>query len=240
MAITLLLLLCFVISAADGSRIVGGRESAPHSRPYMASLQSRGSHFCGGALVRADFVVTAAHCPTPDRVVLGAHSLRDNEQTKQVFRVVRAFRHPDYNMLLNDIKLLKLDRSAQLTPAVQTIPIGPGTPITGRQCLTAGWGYIDNNRKSPDKLQEIDVFIINQRTCQTRWPFLAQSMICAMPTGAFRGFCNGDSGGPLVCDGGVAGVVSFSGRICGDSTTPDVYTRVSSFRDWITRVLNSN
>lgn len=50
----------------------------------------------------------------------------------------------------------------------------------------------------------------------------------------------GDSGGPMVCDGGVAGVVSFGGRICGDPNVPNVYTRVSSFRDWITSVLNSN
>lgn len=50
----------------------------------------------------------------------------------------------------------------------------------------------------------------------------------------------GDSGGPLVCDGAAAGVVSFSGRRCGDPRTPDVYTRVSSFREWITSVLNNN
>lgn len=50
----------------------------------------------------------------------------------------------------------------------------------------------------------------------------------------------GDSGGPLVCNGTVAGVVSFSGRRCGDRRTPDVYMRVSSFSDWITSVLNNN
>lgn len=50
----------------------------------------------------------------------------------------------------------------------------------------------------------------------------------------------GDSGGPLVCNGNVAGVVSFSGRRCGDRRTPDVYTRVSSFTDWIMSVLNKN
>lgn len=50
----------------------------------------------------------------------------------------------------------------------------------------------------------------------------------------------GDSGGPLVCDGAAAGVVSFSGRRCGNPITPDVYTRVSSFTDWITTVMNNN
>ena len=56
----------FCVSGTDGSRIVGGRDAAPHSRPFMASLQVRGGHFCGGALLREDFVLTAAHCNTDE------------------------------------------------------------------------------------------------------------------------------------------------------------------------------
>uniref|UniRef100_A0A3Q3QBV5 Peptidase S1 domain-containing protein n=1 Tax=Monopterus albus TaxID=43700 RepID=A0A3Q3QBV5_MONAL len=41
------------------------QDAASHSRPYMASLQVRGQHNCGGALVREDFVLTAAHCAIP-------------------------------------------------------------------------------------------------------------------------------------------------------------------------------
>lgn len=52
-------------SGADGSYIVGGRDAEPHSRPYMASLQLRGRHGCGGLLLREDFVLTAAHCQIP-------------------------------------------------------------------------------------------------------------------------------------------------------------------------------
>lgn len=44
------------------SGIVGGKESKPHSRPYMASLQISQRHSCGGILIREDFVLTAAHC----------------------------------------------------------------------------------------------------------------------------------------------------------------------------------
>lgn len=56
---------CFLPAGADGSGIVGGRTAAPHSRPYMALLQIRGRLNCGGALVREDFVLTAAHCRIP-------------------------------------------------------------------------------------------------------------------------------------------------------------------------------
>ena len=33
------------------TRIVGGREAAPHSWPWLVSLQFQGDHFCGGTLI---------------------------------------------------------------------------------------------------------------------------------------------------------------------------------------------
>jgi Trypsin len=41
-----------------------------------------------------------------------------------------------------------------------------------------------------------------------------------------------DSGGPLVLNDRLIGVVSFGSTICA-SGQPDVYTRISSFYDWI-------
>lgn len=33
------------------TRVVGGQEAAPHSWPWLVSLQYKGNHFCGGTLV---------------------------------------------------------------------------------------------------------------------------------------------------------------------------------------------
>jgi trypsin len=44
--------------------IVGGTPAAAGEFPYIVSLQSGGRHFCGGALLNAYTVVTAAHCST--------------------------------------------------------------------------------------------------------------------------------------------------------------------------------
>lgn len=58
-----------------------------------------------------------------------------------------------------------------------------------------------------------------------------------------RDACDGDGGGPLVCEKEgtwyQVGIVSF-GIGCGRRSIPGVYTRVSSYTDWIYSIaLNS-
>lgn len=49
--------------------------------------------------------------------------------------------------------------------------------------------------------------------------------------------CMGDSGGPLVlADGALIGIVSW-GVPCGVGM-PDIYTKVSSYKDWIDTVID--
>ncbi|XP_056271036.1 serine protease 57-like [Pseudoliparis swirei] len=244
MATGSLLLLLFVLNGAGGSLIVGGRDAAPQSRPYMASLQLRGRHSCGGALVREDFVLTAAHCQIrrPYTVVLGVGSLTANETTKQEFSAVRSFPHPSYDGHANDIMLIRLNRRAQLTAAVRLISPKRGRLNASSRCITAGWGDVGDNGTLPNRLQEVNVTLLRRRMCRRRWAGvpITRTMVCGTGARMFQGFCSGDSGGPLVCDGEAAGVVSFSGRQCGNPRTPDVYTRIASFRRWIASVLRDN
>nr|AEI58579.1 serine protease [Eupolyphaga sinensis] len=45
----------------DG-RIVGGSTTTIQNYPYQVSLQYGGSHICGGSIISANYVLTAAHC----------------------------------------------------------------------------------------------------------------------------------------------------------------------------------
>ena len=76
--------------------IVGGAPVSPAcpdcKYPFMASIQSNwGGHFCGGSLVRPDWVITAAHCVQGEsasnlRVKLGLHNVNGTtgSETKYV------------------------------------------------------------------------------------------------------------------------------------------------------------
>jgi trypsin len=46
----------------NSSDIVGGVAAAQGDLPFIVSVQLSGSHFCGGSLVNANTVVSAAHC----------------------------------------------------------------------------------------------------------------------------------------------------------------------------------
>jgi hypothetical protein len=43
-------------------RVVGGQDAEPNEFPWQITLQLHGSHLCGGSVLNAGLVITAAHC----------------------------------------------------------------------------------------------------------------------------------------------------------------------------------
>jgi secreted trypsin-like serine protease len=111
--------------------------------------------------------------------------------------------------------------------------------------LTAG-ADLDERLNYPLKLHQADIQLMDNESCQaTLQPAnisLPDSAICAMSPSSRKNSCYGDSGGPLLAS--VAprkfvqvGVVS---RGCGNPELPNIYTRVSSFSDWIRDTMGAN
>ncbi|KAF3691071.1 Duodenase-1 [Channa argus] len=238
-----------LIQNAFGSEIINGKITKEKSMMYMASMQnSSKEHICGGFLVSEDFVVTAAHCDDTGNlssVVLGTHNLKKVDSHTMRYNIKKC-KHPSYVNAASgyDIMLLKLSRKAQLSKKTQikTIQLSSHQIILKKKkiCSVAGWGYTRTGGQTVDKLQVVDVPLINLEKCQEAWNnILPVNVVCAGGYGTNKGFCQGDSGGPLVCNGKAVGVVSFNNnQKCDYPDVPNIYTDISKYLPWIKDILN--
>lgn len=243
-------------------RIING-VSAPQLRyPYTASLQLNKQHYCGGALVAPDIVVTAAHCAeTSPIITLGRYDLDDPlDSDYEEMMVTRAIIHPQFDKVVvdNDVALLLLEKQS-IHPYIR-INNSPNIPIDGEELTVMGWGDIDDHptvKEVSDELREAQVWYLTNSKCEeskgivnTSNGFqeasykgeLTDNMMCAKDhIGTVSDACQGDSGGALVRTGThptgdddvLLGLVSW-GYGCADPNFPGVYSRLSTmFEPWL-------
>ncbi|WP_197349796.1 S1 family peptidase [Streptomyces bathyalis] len=232
--------------------VVGGRPVDAAEHPWVVALSSRdrfgntrSGQFCGGALVGARTVITAAHCLSREvlgvshgdvddlHVISGRNDLGTGSGRE--VKVSKKWINPGYNTRTNagDIAVLTL---SDPMPSSSTIPMasaGDSGYAAGSAAEVYGWGDISGNGDYAPRLRVADVDMIEDSACSRAYrsgpegAFDKASMVCAAVAEGGRDACQGDSGGPLVVKGKVVGLVSW-GAGCGEEGRPGVYTRVSA------------
>ncbi|MET8286416.1 S1 family peptidase [Streptomyces sp. NPDC048448] len=239
-------LLCAPGAVAAPRPIVGGTTTTTTAYPFMMQITDASQNqFCGGTLVAADKVVTAAHCMVGEttssvRVVGGRTYLNGTNGT--VSKVGRIWINPGYTDATNgdDVAVLTLSTSMSYTPASYVASTNTGVYAAGTTARIVGWGTTSENGGSSNQLRTATVPIVSDSSCGSSYgsDYVASDMVCAGYTNGGTDTCQGDSGGPLLIGGVLAGITSW-GNGCAEAGYPGVYTRLTTFSNLVKTQINS-
>lgn len=228
-------------------KIVGGVPTVKGELPFQVSLQSAyNSHFCGGSLIKPNWVLTAAHCvqgssASSMKIVVGLHNQKDTAGT-ETFSAKKIIAHPKYNRstLDYDYALIQLNGDSQFrTIDLNRVEIDiSADPFN---VWTSGWGTTSEGSYAlPNILNKVEVPLVTKDACNASNVYdgdVTDRMICAGYPQGGKDSCQGDSGGPLFVQqtGGdftLIGIVSW-GEGCARPNKYGVYAKVNVMTEWI-------
>ncbi|WP_105969986.1 S1 family serine peptidase [Streptomyces geranii] len=216
--------------------IVGGTTTTAATYPYVMQITDASQNqFCGGTLVSATKVVTAAHCMVDETTssvrVVGGRTYR-NGTNGTVSRVTKIWIHPSYVDATegDDVAVLTLATSMPYTAASYVTSSQTGVYAAGTTARIIGWGTTSSNGSSSNQLRTATVPTVSNASCTSSYgsSYIASDMVCAGYTAGGVDTCQGDSGGPLMIGGVLAGITSW-GEGCAAAGYPGVYTRLTTF-----------
>lgn len=241
-------------------RIVGGTPAAISQVPWQVALISRSGgndfqgQFCGGTILSASWILTAAHCldsgiSPRNLMVLSGTSELSTRRLNGV-QVKQYILHPGWNpdgnenQYENDVALVELQRPISLRiGSAEAIALPTAQAVDGVTGFISGWGAISEDL-FPQFLQLAQVQIVSDEDCSEVYDseqaavddHVPNMMVCATGGNFEADTCQGDSGGPLAISVNgqweIHGITSF-GVGCAQSPFPGVYAEVLHYKDWI-------
>ncbi|CAG0896556.1 unnamed protein product [Cyprideis torosa] len=231
-------------------RIFGGK---PARRwPWITALFFHEDFICGGTLISAKHVLTAAHCVLADKTVytvrLGEYDFNEENAHRKNYAVSRITKHPEYRQtsFSDDIAIVTLTTPTDCDCAIWRICLPrSGFSHFGSNATIIGWGATPKAITSNNLLQ-VEIPILTDSKCNAtiqnsshEQKYDDHKMLCAAALG--KASCKGDSGGPLMIKvnnqwtifGIVAGGI---GEKCGTGL-PGIFTRVDYYYDWIDNII---
>ncbi|XP_053317572.1 ovochymase-2-like [Spea bombifrons] len=206
-----------------------------HDRPNLPFL-----HRCTGTLINTQWILLPAHCldngQNPESLRVCAQSGSSNS-CYGVDGVIRHkdFVYPQINDHSHDIALLHLSEHVSgLQPVC--LP-GSEQPIHAHtMCYWAGWAAATD--------LVLPVSIMEYQTCSQPkywWSQVTSSMICAGSKSPeeLQSTCRSDTEGALICKSDVSptwevnSIASFGPSDCLVDKKPPVFTKISTYKDWI-------
>jgi trypsin len=221
-------------------RIVGGTPATASDNPFQVGLLRKDekdnfkAQFCGGTLIAANVVVTAAHCSdfvNKDTVqVLTDTRKLDGSGTRHNVTSIVFPENWNPDTFDNDVAVWKLATPAKTTTFAT---LAKADAVAGVQLLASGWGTLSQGGSSPVDLMKVQVPVVELSNCNDANSYngeITGQMFCAGLDAGGKDTCQGDSGGPLTGGAGNAvlnGIVSW-GRGCAQANFFGVYTKVAN------------
>ncbi|XP_069974520.1 ovochymase-1-like [Penaeus vannamei] len=238
-------------------KIVGGVTTEENEYPWQAGLVFSGSSsvFCGGSILKRNWVLTAAHCAENIagrednyEVLIGAHNLRVSANAEKRHAIKRTIIHPDYEdeTVDNDIALLEVE-PIEFSRRVTPVCLPEQTDAYDDVLATVtGWGTLSAGGDPSDWLMEVTLPTMSNDQCMATYSdLITKNMICAGLEVGGKDSCQGDSGGPMVtlrasnrAQFEQIGIVSW-GAGCAEPGKPGVYTRITEYLTWIENTMDS-
>lgn len=233
--------------------IVGGEVAKKNEFPHQALLGwIDGDTYkfdCGGSLISKRYVLTAAHClkrSDPDIVRLGEHNIDDDSDNQVDFEIESITMHPDYKFKASyhDIALIKLTENVRFSKVIRPACLWAGQNINVSAVVATGFGSLETAGSGSNLLRKVVLQFMDKQICEEQFTGrqfsagLIDEQLCIGSETSGKDTCQGDSGGPIQtiletkgCTYHIIAITSVGPLSCGES--PALYTRVSSYIDWI-------